>query len=159
MSNVFEPYVKDYREIINRGAAITGEHYEYFLQLRIQLLKNKIQSKIAQKNRLNILDFGCGTGITETFLRSFFPSATIYGVDTSRDSIKEAKKLNVENTFFLNTECLSEEFKDGFFDLIYSNGTLHYLSIIAQQAVLEKLFSVLNSDGDMFILKTILSTR
>jgi|WetSurMetagenome_2_1015567.scaffolds.fasta_scaffold219431_2 trans-aconitate methyltransferase len=153
MSNDFDQYVNNYRDIINRGARITGENYEYFIQLRIQLLKNELGIKTARKNKLKILDFGCGTGVTETYLRSFFPDSIIYGVDVSTESIKEAEKHPLDNIFFSNAETLAKQFDEGFFDLIYSNGTFHHIARTTHPAVLAMLFKLLNNDGDMFIFE------
>lgn len=155
MKNDFDLYAENYRDIINRGARITGENYEYFIKLRIQLLAHKIKGKTGRRSDLRILDFGCGTGITETFLHTSFPDATIYGVDISRESINEAKKTGNKNIHFvqLASQHLVEEFKEGFFDIIYSNGTLHHIPRTDHMTVLKQLYRILKNKGDMFIFE------
>jgi len=153
MSCDFDAYVKNYRDIINDGAKITGENYEYFIQLRIKLLINKVRKKIANKRNLKILDFGCGTGITELYLKSSFPDSTIYGTDISEESIKAANALHIDNVLFVNAESLTGRFGDNYFDLIYSNGTIHHLPRETHAAVFEKLHRLLKIDGDMFIFE------
>jgi 2-polyprenyl-3-methyl-5-hydroxy-6-metoxy-1,4-benzoquinol methylase len=62
-------------------------------------IKNLVQH---QKNKLSMLSFGCSTGQECFSLRSYFPDATILGVDINRSNLRKANRQNrFENISFL----------------------------------------------------------
>jgi SAM-dependent methyltransferase len=152
MSSEFDQYVLDYKEIIDRGAALTGETFEYFIELRVGLLAREIEAAGGHAP-LRILDFGCGIGATEKVLRSRFPGARIDGVDASAESIKAAEALGLEGVTFHFAESERLPFEDGAFDLIYSNGTFHHIDHGKHPAVFAELRRVLRRGGHLFVFE------
>ncbi len=75
-------------------------------QLIIQLLGKRPHT---------ILDVGCGTGETLTFLRKKFPKANLYGIDNSKLAIKFAKSRGHKN--IKNADAYTLPFPDNFFDV------------------------------------------
>jgi len=64
MPTDFDKCVNRYNEIIDDAAKITGEKYDYFIKLRINLMKSEchnvsINRDNIDKECLKILDFGC----------------------------------------------------------------------------------------------------
>jgi ubiquinone/menaquinone biosynthesis C-methylase UbiE len=149
----FDKYVNDYKEIINRVSKVSGEQYEYFIKLRISLMKARISEKISVRNKLSILDFGCGIGVTEIFIRDSFSNSIIFGLDTSQDSITEAEKLGLPDVNFMMLKSSAFPFEDNYFDLIYSNGTLHHMEHDCHHSVLQEMLRVLKKGGDIFIFE------
>ena len=149
----FDTYVEDYRDIINRVSSISGEQYEYFIQLRLSLLRERILDKAVQFSSMRILDFGCGTGATEIYLKSVFPGALVYGLDSSAESIRAAREMSLTDVNFILSEGLQLPFSDGFFDLIYSNGTYHHIDPVCHSALLQEMFRVCRKGGDLFIFE------
>ncbi len=152
MASEFDQYARDYKEIIDRSAAITGENFEYFIGLRVQLLAQEIEAAGA-RSPLRVLDFGCGIGATEKVLRDRFPTAAIDGVDPSPESIKAAGALGLRDVTFHVSDSERLPFADGSFDLIYSNGTFHHIDRDKHAGVLQELQRVLKRGGHVFIFE------
>ncbi len=152
MASEFDQYVQDYKEIIDRGAALTGETFEYFIELRVDLLRREIEAA-GVRSPARILDFGCGIGATERVLRDRFPSAAIDGVDASAESLKAAGALALRDVTFHLSESERLPFPDGSFDLVYSNGTFHHIDHGKHPAVFGELRRVLRSGGHLFVFE------
>ena len=147
----FDKYAGEYRDIINRVSFISGEQFEYFIQLRVGLMKERIVQKSGQLDALRILDFGCGTGTTELYLKDSFPGALIHALDSSAESIRAAREMSLEDVTFIHSCGFELPFPDGFFNLIYSNGTYHHIEPAHQEIFLREMFRVCKRDGDLFI--------
>lgn len=153
MSVDFNEYANDYRNVINNVSSITGEQFEYFIGLRTGLMKAMVEQKLSDKKTLKVLDFGCGIGATEIFLKECFPNAQIIGIDTSSESIKVANGLQLDNVSFNLLESSKLPYEDNYFDLIYSNGTFHHIDEKKHIITLNELSRVLTHGGDMFIFE------
>lgn len=70
-----------------------------------------------------ILDFGCGTGQVCRFLRKYH--AEVYGFDISPISVEQNVKDNGTLAVVANAFCVP--FKDGTFETVCCNGTLHHI--------------------------------
>lgn len=104
---------------------------------------------IIDKERINIIDLGCGTGNFTAKLLSF--KSEIYGCDVSEKSIKVAKKLHPKVNFSVqNIEKLS--FEDNYFDVVIFSGVLHHFENL--NPPLLEAFRVLKKDGVLFSYDT-----
>ncbi len=65
-----------------------------------------LKSLLNDKNPKRILDIGCGTGETLTFLQKLFPEAKLYGIDTSEKAVAYAKKRGHRNIVNANAESI-----------------------------------------------------
>lgn len=83
----FDAHAEAYRAIINKYAAASGESLEFYIDHRLALLRARCDEAGARPPA-RILDFGCGIGLTELFLRRHFPDAEILGVDVSAESLR-----------------------------------------------------------------------
>lgn len=149
----FDQYANDYVKYINANSRLTGEKYEYFIELRINLMCQKLLKELVDRDStLKILDFGCGIGVTEKIIKNKLKFSNIYGVDESEESIKVAKQQKLDNVEFEVTNNRLP-FKDNFFDIIYSNGTFHHIDPIEHSKYLNELFRVLKSGGFIFVFE------
>lgn len=153
MTPEFDRYILSYRDIINRVSRLSGEEYEYFIELRTGLMKQSMGRLFGTFNKLRILDYGCGTGTTEFFLKTAFPQAEILGVDVSHESIAVANDLHLDNVHFMVLEDAKLPFADNYFDVIYSNGTFHHIEKERHVAVFQELYRVLKGNGCIFIFE------
>jgi SAM-dependent methyltransferase len=141
----FDTYAADYRKIINETSSLSGEKFEYFIDVRLNIVKRRI------KQAERILDFGCGIGAAEPVFVSKYPSAEVYGVDESGESIRAAIRQKSGANFIVTKKDLP--FRQGFFDLLYSNGTFHHIPYNKHPAVLKELFRVTKKGGSIFIFE------
>jgi ubiquinone/menaquinone biosynthesis C-methylase UbiE len=157
METDFDAYANNYRDIINSVSRISGEEYEYFIKLRISLMKAQLAAKEDDPNTsprpLSILDFGCGTGTTEITMKELFPGSKICGVDASRQSIAAAQRLGLANVQFVTSNKSTLPLADNSVDLIYCNGTFHHIQYDRHRLALQGLFSVLKKGGQIFIFE------
>ncbi len=145
----FDQYAKSYRDIINERAAITGESFEYFIDLRLRLLDERLGG--ARPSR--VLDFGCGMGATQQAMRRLWPGAMLDGVDSSPESIKAAQSLGLERAGFHVSGQTALPFPDGVFDLVYSNGTFHHIDHADHAATFREIARVMRPGGHAFIFE------
>jgi len=121
---------------------------------RIQLVRDiaeAITAEIKLTPSMDVLDFGCGTGLLTLQLQPFVRSIT--GVDSSRGmldvleaKIKDRKLTNVK-TRFLDVE--SEGRLEGNYHLITSSMTFHHIRNIP--AVLNHFHDILLPSGNLCI--------
>ncbi len=92
---------------------------------------------------LNVLDIGCGWGSSTFHLSKFAKKIT--SIDISPIAVKGAKKnisLNkVNNSEILEMDAEKLEFKDSYFDYLFSWGVIHHSS--NPKKVYEEIFKVL----------------
>lgn len=71
---------------------------------------------LAQQQTNKVLDIGCGTGETLTYLKKTFPNIKVYGVDQSAMAVKYAQSRRHKNVYRGN--ALKLPFKDNTFDAV-----------------------------------------
>jgi ubiquinone/menaquinone biosynthesis C-methylase UbiE len=153
MPSEFDAYAERYKDLINQGVAITGETFEYFIALRIDLVLKEIGLDHGGASPIDILDFGCGIGETQRILREKLPHARLHGADPSAESLKAARALGVPGATFHELDSTRLPFADASFDLVYSNGTFHHIRHVQHGEVLRELRRVLRPGGRAFIFE------
>lgn len=104
------------------------------------------------KNRSMIskgLDLGCGAG-RHTLLMAQMGIESI-GVDSSKSAVefakKRAKNLKLNNVKFINCVVQDIALEEESFDIVIAWGLMHYLDSEDQKILLDKVKSLLKSDG------------
>lgn len=151
--NEFDSYTRHYRRIINEVSRISGENYEFFIRLRVSLMKYRLTKTDAYPGVRRILDFGCGIGATSEILEAAFPQATIMGVDSSEESIIEARSLGLRRTEFIYGGDGVLPLAENSIDVVYSNGVFHHIIPESRTAALRKLYNVVRPNGHIFIFE------
>jgi SAM-dependent methyltransferase len=146
MATEFDRYTKSYVDIINERSAIVGESFEYFIDLRLDLLQDRLKTAPGR-----VLDYGCGIGATEKAMRLRWPDATIDGADTSAESLACAESLGLQGVRFHQLRGTELPFDDATFDVVYSNGTFHHIDHADHPGVLREIARVLRPGGHAFI--------
>jgi 2-polyprenyl-3-methyl-5-hydroxy-6-metoxy-1,4-benzoquinol methylase len=123
--------------------AFLPDEWDHNRQYQNYLLKN------IPKNRLRILDVGCGTGELTKKLAAY--SEEIVGIDVSENMIKEAEKRNSDEKInYIKTsveEYLGKTEKQ--FDVIISIAALHHMN---EEKILKTMKERLTKDGKILIL-------
>ncbi len=119
------------------------ESYHWWWEGRRYLIKQLLDGEDLKK----ILDIGCGTGETLTFLKTLFPNAELYGVDTSDDSVSYSQKRGHKNVVSADANKLP--YKHGKFDVVHFLDVLEHIEDDAK-ALLEAK-RVLSEGGKIII--------
>lgn len=106
------------------------------------------------KKDARILEVGCGTGRTLCYITEKLPSAEVYGIDISHEAIRASettsRMLNFRrNLKFIQCDASNMPFPDGYFDVIFSQGTLEHFRDIS--GIINEQKRVLNKSGFLII--------
>jgi SAM-dependent methyltransferase len=150
----FDGYADDYRQVINKTITASGEEYEYFVELRVGLMFDRIYRDVSGSKPDNILDFGCGNGATEEYIRKYIPNGTLWGVDESVECIRVAKERNIRTAVFnvVNPDG-SIPLPDNSISLAYMNGTMHHVDPEKRLSAFKELRRVLMPGGNLFVFE------
>jgi 2-polyprenyl-3-methyl-5-hydroxy-6-metoxy-1,4-benzoquinol methylase len=106
-----------------------------------------------------ILDFGCGSGASTMILARMFPDAKIVGVEMSSDLLSVARK-RLEYYGYPNLQLLLSPSGTeippncGRFDFVVLNAVVEHLLPHERKIILPLLWSLLKSNGVLFINET-----
>jgi len=123
---LFDHHASTYDDDLAKGLALTGESKSYFAETRVEWLKKKL-SKMDFTTK-NILDYGCGDGATVPLLADRLSGELMVGTDPSAKAIAIAKQKYAGDNFefhILNSTGLEHSI----FDLVYSNGVFHHITV------------------------------
>jgi ubiquinone/menaquinone biosynthesis C-methylase UbiE len=151
--SVFDAYAGTYRDVIDRAVKLSGEQFEFFINLRVSMMSARVGRYCPDFKAGTILDFGCGIGVTEFYICAHFPKSQVYGYDMSPECIRQACRLNIPGADFTAGDGGPLPYPDGFFKLIYMNGTMHHINPVDRPRVLAELRRVLAPYGFMFIFE------
>ena len=92
----------------------------------------------------NFLDVGCGEGfgLVEATSRGW----DAYGIDITDHRVEKAKDKKI---IFKNTDLISANFPDHFFDCIYIDSVLEH--VLNPRAYLKELYRIVKQDGVIYI--------
>ncbi|MDP8216026.1 MAG: class I SAM-dependent methyltransferase [Candidatus Kaelpia imicola] len=120
------------------------------LKLRDDLF-DVLSSHIVLRSDMDILDFGCGTGLFTLKLQPFVRS--IVGVDSSEGMLNvlnsKIEREGIKNTKTLCFDIEAEGILRGEYDLIVTNMTLHHIEDVG--SLLVKFYRLLKSPGYLCI--------
>ena len=108
-----------------------------------------IKANAPLNTSMDVMDFGCGTGLVSFLISSSVKSVT--GVDSSKGML-EVLNQKISKNHIQNIKTLfNEDFKTltGKFDLIVSSMTLHHIENIP--SILKKFFGLLKPNGYLCI--------
>jgi ubiquinone/menaquinone biosynthesis C-methylase UbiE len=125
------------------------ERLHWWWEGRRHLLKILLEKRHPKR----ILDVGCGTGETLSYIKTLFPKAKVWGVDTSAKAIKYSKERGHKNILKVNAKKLP--FKDDYFDVILFLDVLEHIQ--DDQAVVSEAARVLKKNGIIVITSPALS--
>jgi ubiquinone/menaquinone biosynthesis C-methylase UbiE len=121
---------------------------------RVKVARDIAQSMIREITLapdMNVLDFGCGTGLLTFALQPFVRSIT--GVDSSqgmldvfKTKVKEQKLSNIKASYL---DLDNGDVLNGSYDLIVSSMTLHHIKNISP--LLKQFYSILLPSGQLAI--------
>tara|TARA_B100000959_G_C14787487_1_gene544118 strand:+ start:21 stop:710 length:690 start_codon:yes stop_codon:yes gene_type:complete len=144
----FDKFSNNYTEILNNSIIkFTGFDSFHFITVKLTKLRELNPSFLNKP--INFLDYGCGNGNLYNNFHQYFPKANYFGVDISREMIKEARRrFQANGTFY---EINSSEWKKNSYDLIFSAGVFHHIHPKDQSNVINDLYNLMSDTGKMLI--------
>ena len=141
----FDQFAGEYKEILDRSVAASGEDSAYFAEYKARYLRRMLPSIKPCK----VLDFGCGVGMLSGFLRHCFPNAQVDGFDVSPDSISKVRSdLAVQGTFTSDFAHLAQEYQ-----LIVVANVMHHIPPSERQSTIDQLGHRLSAGGTLAIFE------
>jgi ubiquinone/menaquinone biosynthesis C-methylase UbiE len=149
MEQNFDQFAKDYRNTHTKSIkAVAGADSFYFARHKVMEL-----ARFEKNNSQKFLDFGCGDGVTETYISSQFPSFSITGLDISNESIVIANKKEIPNCTFLWFDGVSIPFPDNTFHIVFIAGVLHHVPLDQRQNLVNEIVRVLQPGGRLYLFE------
>ena len=105
---------------------------------------NKLIAELELNGNEVILDLGCGDGFLSERLAALVPNGKVVGIDASIGMIQTAKKCEKDNLVFVCMDINEIDFTD-FFDVIFSNATLHWVK--DHERLLKNTLKALKTNG------------
>ena len=110
------------------------------------LIFNFMDKLYKNKNNLNILDIGCGTGIIMQKLSKY---GKVYGIDVSDDALKFCKARNLKN--IKKASVMKIPFKNNSFDLVGCFDVLYHKGINDDLKAIKEIYRVLKKSGRLLV--------
>ena len=118
---------------------------------RSRAIANEIIKLVPLNKGMTALEYGAGTGITSFLLRDYLKEITL--MDNSTEMIRIIdEKINssqVKNLKTLNFNLETDDYKNGKFDLIFTQMVLHHVTDI--EKIVNKFHLLLNPKGYLVI--------
>ena len=118
---------------------------------RSEAVAKEIKSMIPLNKWMSALEYGAGTGITSFLLRDYLKEITL--MDNSSEMINvinaKIKTSEVKNLRTLNFNLETDEYKEGKFDLIFTQMVLHH--VVDIENIISNFHLLLNPKGFLVI--------
>ena len=151
---VFNERAHIYKETLKKSVKISGFSPDYFNQYKIEELLSRLKKENRQDEPLKILDFGCGIGLSDSYLAKSFPNAGIYGCDISDESVKIAQEENAQFKNLIYAVYDNEKLPfDEKFDVIFVANVFHHIPRKLQQKTMNLLKNNLAENGFLIVFE------
>ena len=133
-----------YREDLDRALAFTGTDHELPARARADELVRLVRRHLGDPGTLDVLDAGCGIGLTDRQLRGRFGSLT--GTDVSRPALETAARENPD-VRYVEAQRERLPFEDGRFDLVFASSVVQVVPIAERRRFVSELAQVTRAGG------------
>jgi len=144
MSPGFDRYSDSYRETVQRSISFSGQDVDFFSEVKARHLEATVARRRGRPEALDALDVGCGTGITDGFLRGSFGSLT--GVDVSDGMLGRARAANPENQYEAY-DGRRLPYPEKSFDVAFAISVLHHVPVGERNELCAEMGRVLRPGG------------
>ncbi len=120
----------------------------WWYQVLRHITTNEISTLAASRERLKLLDAGCGTGGTFAWIARSHPGFDLHGVDLSPLALEHTKRRGFENMMASSVETLP--YPDDSFDGLISLDVLYHEGLDEEKALAE-FFRVLKPNGFLIL--------
>lgn len=152
--SIFDKFAKNYDEGHAKAVKLSGLSTSYFHEYKVREVFNYLCMLGLEKDNLNILNYGCGTGNSERYLREYFPNASVYSIDVSAKSIETAIEDNkdIDDLHFSVFDGQNIPF-DKSFDVIFVANVFHHIPHKEHENILKNIHEKLKINGLLFLFE------
>jgi ubiquinone/menaquinone biosynthesis C-methylase UbiE len=124
MSELFDSYRSNYRDVVQSSIDFSGLSHSFFMRAKADLLRELIAQRLGPRKPA-MLDVGCGVGSFHPLLRGMVDRLS--GIDVSAASIAQARADN-RDVDYRAFDGSSFPFADASFDLVTVICVLHHVA-------------------------------
>ena len=144
----FDKMAEGYEDFLKDNLQNTGFDYDYVQRYKVLDVLFEAQNRLKSIENINILNYGCGIGIADKYLRELFPSAHLTSCDISSESIKQAQKdnagINDLEYKLIDGKSLSFDKK---FDVVFIENVMRHIPRANQVETIKMIKENLNDGG------------
>lgn len=150
----FDKYAVNYESLHAENIRATGFKPSYFDESKIREIYEFLKGLGREQESINFLNFGCGIGKSEEFIRHYLPNAALYSIDVSRESIEAARERNsgMKNVVFEVFDGNRIPFGNKF-DVIFAANVFHHIGFERHLSILRNLDESLDEGGLLFFFE------
>jgi len=154
IQELFDKFADTYNQGHAQAIKTSGFSVDYFHEYKIKEVFNYLKNTDIVTKKINILNFGCGIGNSEKYIKKYFPNSIIYSIDISGESIRVAKESNksLSNMNFYQFDGVNIPL-DINFDVIFAAGVFHHIPRDKHPEVLNNIHKKLCLGGFLFIFE------
>lgn len=151
---LFDKFARNYDEGHIKAVRLSGFEPSYFHEYKPREVADYLTSKGMAGKKIKFLNFGCGTGNSEKYIKKYIPNSSVYAIDVSEESIKVAKEENkgLSDVIFEPFDGTNIPF-DTDFDVIFVANVFHHLRREKHINILQNLYRKLATGGFFFIFE------
>lgn len=142
----FDQYADSYKQLVSQSTGDKIQDIDFYATQKIRVLKNLLGT---QTTPLNVLDFGCGIGLSLPPLQETFCSSKIYATDPSEKSLAIATHGSAALPISYS-DLNTEEFHNTF-DLIFTSCVFHHIDESEHLTILANLLQLTSPGGKLVI--------
>ena len=146
----FDQYSENYKKTVESALPIFSPPLEFYAKQKANFLKTEIDKSNSIGSLLELLNFGCGTGQIDGYLKE--KCIKITGVDPSENSLSYARESNPQNIYQKIPEDRLPEMSKKF-DLIYASCVFHHIPPARHEAILKDIQYHLKKGGKLIIFE------
>ena len=142
-SNFFDQLSEEYSRVVKKNVSLIDGADEYLCRYKIEIAR-----QIAPDSQ-NILDYGCGVGLSLTHIEEKFPNSKIQGYDPSPKSVNIASEYHPNIPITTNKNELLERS----YDLIFMSCVIHHIPRQILKTEITHLIKLLKPRGTILVFE------
>ena len=146
----FDVYASQYKAMLARNLAISGEEPDYFAEYKMRDFDSTAMSHGLPKDG-SFLDFGSGIGTSVIPFSKVLPMAILVCADVSGDSLEHSRTAHGDLAEYVPISGSVLPFKDGEFDGAFACCVLHHIDHALHEQTLREIRRVIRPGGILMI--------
>jgi len=134
----------DFKSRAREYDTMLGESHKYYVQLKVRLLQEELESRMPNLSDLSLLDVGCGTGLAEELLAA--GERYLTGLDLAGDMLRIAKS-RCARASYVRADSGGIPFPDNTFDAAFCFALMHHLAQDQRRRTMREIVRVIKPDG------------